>query len=194
MERRILPIIGKSGFGKTYLTRTLLATEPRAIVVDVKGDYHGAKFSRGVPFWDFNAMADYAEKTPTFCIAWQGGQDYTDAICHLALALQNVAVVIEECDRIPCEGWFRESVYRGRDPDRVSIWALSQRPQIISTDLRSQVNELYAFNSTETGALDWLKSFFDRDIIAAIPGLPVKHGFHWVVGDGPVVVEPFRLP
>lgn len=187
MERRVILSIGKSGFGKTYLARTLLVAEPRAIVVDQRDEY------QGVPFQNFDRLADYVSTHSRFTAVWKGGMDYTDAVFHLAFAVSNVLVVLEEADLLECEGWYREAVYRGRMPYRISILAVAQRPHLLSPDLRSQATGIYAFNNSEPSALQWLKVPFGNQA-AQLPHLAPKHGLHFSIeGQGPSVT-PFRLP
>ena len=187
MERRIKLSIGKSGFGKTYLARILLASEMRALIVDQRDEYEGT------PFYDFDQMADHVSVAPRFRAVWKGGMDFTDAIFHLAFALTNVTVVLEEADLVECEGWYREAIYRGRMPARISILAIAQRPHLLSPDLRSQATDIYAFNNSEPSALQWLKIPFGDDA-EKFPHLPPKHGLHYSLDAAGPNVTPFHLP
>jgi len=188
MERRIKLIIGKSGFGKTWLTRILLKSELRSIVLEQRLEsrpYEGLRFS------EFDALADYCSDHHFFRCVWTGGLDYADAIFQLGLALKDVALTVEEADLVECEGWFKEVVYRGRDPAHVTLYALAQRPQLFSIDLRSQATDVYAFNTSEDTALRWLEIFFNEQVWQ-LPQLEVAHGLSWTIVPS-VKIERFKL-
>jgi hypothetical protein len=192
LERRVILNLGKSGFGKSYCQKTvLLPVESRAIVIDPKWEYGAAGC---VNFTDFDSLADYCSTRQSFRAAWIGGIDFIDAVFHLSFALRDMAVIMEEADSIPCVGWYREAVYRGRQPEHITIHALAQRPHLLAPDIRSQVTDLYCFNNSEDSALVWLKSFFDNETINKIPDLPPKYGIHWSLTDTGPAVEDFRLP
>ncbi len=183
-------IIGKRGFGKTYLAKTLTRTTPRVIFIEQSGrpEYDGEVFT------DFDGLANWCSVQPRFRAVWRGGEDKADAVFLLALAVRNVSVLLDEAGIVDCVGYFKECVYRGRSPAGVSIVALAQRPQLLRPDLRSQADEIYCFNQSEPSALTWLKPCFGSDV-ERLPNLAPKHGLHFSIdaeaGGG---LEAFRLP
>lgn len=189
VRRRV--INGKSGFGKTYLAKTLLAPWLRRIVVEQRPDYDGQIFT------EFDALADYCAAAGSFRAVWRGGQEFAEPVFELAHAIWNLELIVEEADYLECElgTWFYESIFRGRDPQQIGLTMLVQRPQQLHAAARSQITDVYTFNTSEPGALDWLKVFFPREAIAELPFLPPKHGWQYSIQDnGPPIVQPFQLP
>jgi len=190
LDRKIILVIGLSGFGKTYLARSLVTHYKRVLVVEHRPEYGGRAF------YDFGALADALDTyqdAGDFFVSWLGGMDYTPAIFHLAFRLRNVLVVLEEADLVPAVGYYYEAIYRGRHPSKISIMAIAQRPHMLDIALRSQATDVYAFNNHEPSALQWLSTFFD-DRTAELATLPPKRGLHFALTATGPIIRPFRLP
>lgn len=171
-ERKIILVLGKTRFGKTTLTRAILSRMARVIVVEHRDEY------KGTPFTDFDAMADHCAANERFFVSWNGGQHMAGEVFHLAFNLQNVCVCLEECANIAEEGSYFDAIYTGGNPAQISILGVSQRPHLIGLDLRSQASEVFAFNTTEPSALEWMRAFFGERT-RELAKMPKYMGIHY---------------
>lgn len=187
LPRRIDLLIGVSGCGKTCLARGLILDHDRVIIID-----HRDEYSFGHIYTDFERLALDAERESHFVKIWRGDPLYFEHICHLAFAVGRVCILIEEAERFEIEegSWYRQAILTGRMPAQISLIALTQRPQLLNPDLRSQASGVYAFRNSEPSALQWLKYYFGPATVE-LATLPPLHGRAWR-WDAPEVI-PFEV-
>lgn len=185
LPRRIDLVVGVSGCGKTLLTRELILDHDRVIVID-----HRDEYGLGQVYDDFERMALELEKRERFVAVWRGDPAMVDHIFHLAFALRRVCVVLEEAaDYDPAElPIFKKAILTGRMPAQISLVAVTQRPQLLHPDYRSQVTGVYAFRNSELSALQWLRPYFGPEI-RDIEALPPLRGKSWQWGATPAVTD-----
>lgn len=165
MSERITLIYGETGSGKSTAAKALLRDRPHVIAIDPMGEYGGKGWSvcttrRGVQ----DAVRTRIAHRRPLKIAYQcGGRYQTEApwLAQGVWTLQRawksggpkITLVMEEANAYytshgvqPAEfRIFDELVLRGRHRG-IEILAVTQRPSLISTQLRGNAGELWAFH------------------------------------------------
>ena len=165
---RITLVYGETGSGKSTAAKALLRERAHIFAIDPMGEYGGADWSvcetrRGV----LNAVTDRIRKGKRLKISYRCGGAYATEAPWLARAIYcfqmankgtvgvspHVTLVMEEANAYyPAQAIqsgpaqiFDELVLRGRHYG-VNILAVTQRPSLISTTLRGNAGEIWAFH------------------------------------------------
>lgn len=172
-------LAGKTGSGKTYLARSLLAGVPRLIVIDPKAtlrnwnltiptERHWRRFERGEP-GRFRIMSPIVQDPE----AWY------EALFKRVYYVGDCTVYIDEAYAVAGQGvrpgrWLTALYTRGRELG-IGVWAATQRPTWIPLFLLSESDWFIIFR---------LQMREDRDRLAGMAGervrlpIPDTHGFY----------------
>lgn len=165
-QRTITTILGKTGQGKTLWTKSQLKQLQRKIIIDSQDEYEAQEsfediFTFGDRLIDslLGGPLDLNYKIQNF--------DDFDKICNLVKYCKNITLIIEEAsiflnsNSLPRD--LENMILFGRRKEQ-SIFAISQRPALISRTLTSQTNRFILFNMTEPRDLEYLKSIIGSEI------------------------------
>lgn len=177
-------IIGKTGSGKTYFARFLVASFARLIVIDSKGDINPAR-------WNLETVPDnWSERTPLVRKLLRGENvrlrfrapmngDYRP-ILRLVWAAKNVTLYIDEVlavvpERRPAPMEFDSLYTRGRSSG-IGVIASAQRPRAIPPNVMAQAEWIFAFSVPRPEDRKYVSGYMDgyRPIENRIPH---PHGF-----------------
>jgi hypothetical protein len=172
MNREVIAVLGKTGFGKSVWTKKYAVGMPRIFVFDPMRDFP-------CEYLDCENLIQrlddgFFEGSKPFCVG-SGSIADLEILGALAMLAGNCILIIEECaisfdkyGKIP--EWLRDIVFLGRHR-AVSILVTAQRAASVPIDLRSQVTRLITFQQSEGDDLSWLKPFLGNDI-KELPSLP----------------------
>ena len=165
MDREVIAVLGKTGFGKSVWTKKYAVGMPRIFVFDpllnfpceyLECENLIARFDEG----QFNDMKPFSVGTNSIADL--------EIVGALSMLAGNCLLIVEECaisfdkyGKIP--EWLRDIVFLGRHR-AVSILVTSQRAASVPIDLRSQVTRLITFQQSEGDDLSWLKPFLGNGI------------------------------
>lgn len=173
MTREVVIVLGKTGMGKSVMTRKLLQPIRRIFAFDPYRDMPGQYINSDIllELYDsgklhsnnnFFYITDNSDDVELFgSIAYLSG--------HCALAIEEMGFLFNSHDAIP--GWMREMVFGGRHRF-VSLYVVAQRAVSIPIDLRSQATRLISFAQHEGADVNWLKNYFGTRV-EEIPHLNV---------------------
>lgn len=154
MNRDITLIFGRTGSGKSYLTKKLIKDLNRVIIIDALNEY-----TDGIIFYSLKdfALFIYENNPDKFKIILrlhnldlQKDISLTvDKVFDLCFHIGNLTLVIEEAE-IYISQYEKKSVFNnliryGRHKE-ISLIAVARRVTELSNDLKSQVNKIYSFN------------------------------------------------
>jgi hypothetical protein len=172
MDREVILVLGKTGYGKSVWTKNYSAPIDRLLVYDLCQEYP-VVYHTGDEIVD---MLTVRERIPVSLLRRKAGLgdkfklgvwrvDDCPFISALAFVEGNCTLVLEEFSTIHGRGermhpWLSENVYIGRHR-RVSIVGTAQRAASIPIDLRSQASRVVSFRQTESNDMDWLEDYFE---------------------------------
>lgn len=176
LRREIALAVGRTGFGKSALTKELVGRRQRVIILEKwsdKDEYGGTLRFKS---WAELLRAFKTKKPTRFRVSFSPGLTYFPHVCALAWVLGDVLLVIEEASsyfpggKVPPE--FIELCERGRHR-QVSIYATAQRPKRLPIILRAEADLLYCFRLNEKADRDWVAEFpgADRQLAEQAAGL-----------------------
>jgi DNA helicase HerA-like ATPase len=149
---RIL-IFGKTGSGKTYLTRNLINDINNCVVLDVFNEY------RNLESVNVNDIDRY-EKCRVVAYNHQVEDIFLDNI----LELENRTIIIEEIDRFCSPHYIDERlsylVRYGRHKN-LSLIGISRRPKEIHKHLTANANYIISFRMHEPNDLKYFREIND---------------------------------
>ena len=173
MQRDVLAVLGKTGFGKSVWAKKYAAGKRRLFIFDpmlsfpcayLNNDGLIAAYDAG----DFDAGGSF--------IIGSGNPDDLELLGALSMLAGDCLFIIEECAisfdkyaKLP--QWARDIIFLGRHR-AVSLLVTAQRAASVPIDLRSQITRLVTFQQSEGDDLGWLKSYIGKDILE-LPYLPV---------------------
>lgn len=157
-RREIFLIFGRTGSGKSYLTKELIKSYSRVIIIDALGEYEN-----GIIFENFRDLLDYySENSPlefTFICRFKSDREieFLFQFCEIAT---NIMLVVEESEIYinpqSKSGNFLRLVRYGRHYD-ISIIAIARRIIELSNDIRAQCNYIYSFKQINPRDIAYLK-------------------------------------
>jgi len=165
MNRKIILIFGRTGSGKSFLTKKIIRNERRLIVIDSMYEY-----TDGIIFYRLNALIDYLQnnKPATFRFICRFDTELEIELLFLLVwELQNVFLVVEESEYYisPYKkiSNFLRLVRYGRHRN-ISIVAVARRVVELSNDIKFNANQIITFKQILKNDLKYLESLgFDAD-------------------------------
>lgn len=171
-DRRVLGVMGRTGYGKSVWTRQYVAGEKRLFVYDPLASYD-------VKYCDADELASMHDwgafdRGRGFRVGLHKPED-VDVLGSIAMLAGDCKLVLEECSTIlesrkPLPVWARNIVFLGRHQG-VDLVAVAQRAASIPIDMRSQLHRVVTFAQSERDDTQWLKSWFPEDW-DSLPMLP----------------------
>ena len=148
-ERKVIIITGKSGTGKTKLSREIIKLFRRKIILDILDEY-----TDGIVFYsmkDFVNNVSVIDENINIILRSFREKDIND-VCEWCLIAGNVLLTIEEFEnyvsRYDSFPKLDEIIRRGRHND-VSLLAVSQRVPDFPPLFRSQITSFFSFFQDE---------------------------------------------
>jgi hypothetical protein len=187
--------LGKSGSGKTYLTRKALETGKlgrRVIIIDPDAEYEDVP---GVDEIDIDTALERCPKESYFTysvVIDDEEQLDTDAehIVRLAMAIGDCSVVFEEIADYSQNPKVRTLFRRGRKLG-VRCIAISQRPAEVHKTITSQAACVVAFHFDEPRDVEYIKLRFGRNAAAEVQQLDASKYEVAVWGDTTIFDKDF---
>lgn len=170
--REIIIVLGKTGQGKSTWTRQYLLPFKRIMGYDPQREL-------SVNYIDDSALVNAFDsgrlKLPNEFRLGTDNESGLDAVGNIAFLTGNCILVIEEASLVfrkgeRIEGWPRSIIFLGRHRN-VSLIVTAQRAASIPIELRSQATRIVSFAQHESDDLNWLKSFFGKQVYD-LPMLP----------------------
>jgi DNA helicase HerA-like ATPase len=177
-------ILGKTGSGKSFLTKSDIEKEPRVIVYDVIGEY-----TNGIVCDNLKDFAELLDKRfdSSFRLIYRplDPPGEFDFICELVYACYDLVFVVEEVDTFSVNSIslpFANIIQRGRHKN-VNLWGISQRPYRVNRTLSSQCKQILCFKMTEPRDVDYIKYLMGEEPSEAVRELGQYQYVNWT-GDG----------
>lgn len=196
-------IFGRTGCGKSHLARSRLRGRRRVVVFDPMGDYGGSGSG-------FRTVASVAEMADEMATDWEGfrlayrpdvegdmpGQlhDVARAVWRITEGYQDgrsrlpLILAVDEANtsmpatQLPAgQRGMQALILRGRHRG-VSVWAISQRPALVSADFRGNMHRLIAFALPSLNDRRALGELYGPEVYQAVSGLDgrryveIEHG------------------
>jgi hypothetical protein len=192
-EGRNTLICGRTGSGKSFLMKKLLAGVERSIVYGPKReecDYPGCYFDGMEPdgFKRFVLWWQHCVKTcGRFRIVYRPNDLFDisefDKVANLAYACGNLTFTCEELMTYTTERnigqGFKRLLVAGRTRG-INCFMLTQRPFKIPREVTSQAREAYIFATHEPTDLDYVRQTFGTELAAKLETLGQYEHVHWL--------------
>jgi hypothetical protein len=193
IEGRNILVCGRTGSGKSYLVKHLLADADRLIVYGPKReecDYPGVYFD-GMELHGFEQFALWwnhcRETCGRFRIVYRPKDLFDilefDKVAKLAYACGGVTFVCEELMTYTTERnieqGFKRLLVAGRTRG-INCYMLTQRPFKIPREVTSQAREAFIFATHEPTDLDYVKQTFGTDAALRMESLKEYEHVHWL--------------
>ncbi|MCK4529518.1 hypothetical protein KAW18_19310 [candidate division WOR-3 bacterium] len=178
MEKaKITAIFGKSGSGKSYLTKEILSKYKGSFVIwDFIGEHTG-----GIIFDDLKPFLVYTKQQIRYKQKIRAilrlEEEYFDQVCFVVKEIGNMFFVIEEIEEVTINGKCPKnlaSLLRFGRHKNVRILATSKRPAETPRLYTSQATMLIIFQIREPIDLSWLRKYAGIDI-RKVQNLSIKH-------------------
>lgn len=190
-EKKAILIFGKSGSGKSYLARHLLRDRGRVLIYDRMHEYtEGVIFyadekPRLAQFWQQCYQGNFRLIYRTMTIDKETRLKEIDLISHLVWAAGDMTLCIEEfsgyCSANYTPDKLGQIVLMGRHRN-IELFGIQQRPYDLNPEIRSQVKEIYIFNTTEPGDIDYFRGLVGREVETMLPKLGQYQYLYWQDG------------
>lgn len=157
--RKIIIVLGLTGFGKSVWTREYVRPIPRLLVYDPVASYD----VKWMDDDDIIEALDYGELDKKFRIG-SFHEESVELLGSVAFLQGNCTLVLEEASTIFNKGakldpWARQIVFLGRHR-ATSLIVTAQRATSIPIEIRSQAHRVVSFAQTDGDDLKALKSFY----------------------------------
>lgn len=163
-------IVGKTGTGKTVLTKQIIEECQRILILDPMGEYGGTVF------FDFDGVAEFFLNEPeTFrCVLRPSEEEDAEFLFRLARTIGNLTLVVDEAEiyinpqSMPDS--FRWLVQFGRHRG-ISLVCIGRRAPELNIYFRAQQTSIISFAQTEPRDIDHLEEYgFDREAVENLEG------------------------
>lgn len=184
IEKKIIPIFGKRGSGKSFLVKKLIESEKRLLIFDTLGEY-----TNGVVFEDPRKLLEFWRNVyrKSFRLIYRplNPQEELDPLAELVFDLGNMTMVIEEidcyCTPYEISDAMAHIIQRGRHQG-ITLIGVTQRPFGIHRLITSQAKEIYVFNTNEPRDRDYLRMLLGTEIDAKLDALQQYQYVKWTDG------------
>lgn len=167
-----IAILGRSGSGKTFLSRTIQKIYPRVLVIDFMREYSDGDVVTSFQEFSEKLLAFKTERRKRFRLIFQFPPAETevelifDHILKTAYAAGNLLVVIEEVQMYSHSHhlghWLRQCLLTGRHRNLALIFT-TQRPGELHKTILSQCSHIFCGQIHEKNDLKYLDNYFYKD-------------------------------
>jgi hypothetical protein len=167
MQRRVILIFGKTGSGKSTLSKRIISQFERVIVFDPLEEYSG------LVVFSYEEFVEYfREYRPTFHVVcrFENEEDY-EKVAMGVWYIENVLLVLEEVETYlnsyDRQSYINHLIAFGRHK-RISILGIGRRPVEVPIKLRAQCSSIFSFQQTEPPDIMYLEKwgFEPRELLA----------------------------
>lgn len=194
VEGRNILICGRTGTGKSYLVKKLLADVDRLVVYGPKReeqDYPGVYFDamqpdgfKGFVLWWYECVRNHVG----FRVVYRPADLFDimefDKVATLAYACGGLTFVCEElmtyATQSNIEQGFKRLLVAGRTRG-INCFMVTQRPYKIPREVTSQAREAYIFATHEPADVDYVKQTFGSDVAERLEMLNCPERQYWHV-------------
>lgn len=151
-------MIGRSGCGKSYLSKLLQKIYPRRVIFDALDEYNPSDYKNANVVYSFEGFVSSIqtlEKEKKFILIYKIDvtEDlaitYFNSSMEILYHLGNVCIVIEEiqdyCSPYKIPSWLKKGMTSGRHKI-LSFFMTTQRPSFIHGDIFSQATNVFCGN------------------------------------------------
>lgn len=188
-ERKVLLITGKTGSGKTRITKKLRNQWSRSITLDTMNyEYDGTILRTMEDVFNFAIDEKLEDEETPFKIALRLSSDFDQsevkACFSLVERLGNMLLVVEESsiyfDHLHPIEQFQRLVSQGRHFN-VSLICVSQRVPELDTTFRAQANSVITFLQTSPTDLEGLRKWgFDIEQVKALEKFDARYSIPYL--------------
>jgi len=169
-------IVGKRGYGKSFLAKEIAADETRVAVIDNLGEYDGLRVVEG--FRECVKALVEVEKKARFGLALRTMSLEEDLdLLELIGKMTHLTVIVEETSRYSSSAFLPpplEFLTRyGRHSAINTLW-LARRASEIPRDLTANSDFIVSFNQHEKRDVEYLRSFMGDMALGAMNLPPYK--------------------
>lgn len=190
-----IAILGRTGSGKTVLSKTLQSCYPRVLIIDMVKDYapdgETHFFSRFAEFSAFLLRYQHAERLRVVFQFDIHERDYlgvAEEIFALAYDWGNCLVNVDECQYFDHSHYLKQLILVGRRRNIATLCS-TQRPANLSKDIVSQSSDLFVGTLFETNDLKYLKDSLNPEDIQKVSSIPPHHFLHYRPGHPSQIVK-----
>lgn len=189
-----IAILGRTGSGKTVLSKTLQSCYPRVLIIDKVHDY--APDGETHFFSDFAKFSEFLlryQHTGRLRVVYQldiHERDYmgvAEEIFALAYDWGNCLVNVDECQYFDHSHYLKQLILVGRRRNIATICS-TQRPANLSKDIISQASDLFVGTLFETNDHKYLKDCLNPEDLEKLPSIPPHHFLHYRPGQPSEIV------
>lgn len=189
-----IAILGRTGSGKTTLSRTIQACYPRVLIVDKVQDYQ----PDGVTYFfkDFSEFSRFMlnhQSAPRLRVVFQFDlheRDFlplAEEIFALAYDWGDCLVNVDECQFYSNSHYLSNLNLVGRRRN-IALLCSTQRPANMHKDLVSQASDLFVGTLYETNDMLYLKGMLPDEERAKVPNLQPTQFLHYAPGQPAEIV------
>lgn len=194
MQREVILVLGKTGYGKTTWANLYIQEETRVVIVDAGFNEFGAAPVRSLTELIDAIDSRTANGAGSFGVSYTPQGDEIDAVFDVAMAANRNAggdvvnqslILIEEANILgePEAGsTYEYAIIKGRH-DGLSIMAVTLFPALLSIKLRSQATRLILFRQDEPAHLKWLEGKVGRTVAEEVRALDRFEFIDWNQGE-----------
>lgn len=162
-KRDVIFVFGKTGMGKSQITKSLIRNYKRVIILDPLIEY-----IKSENFDDIESLIHFIENKKVFNASISDVTEF-DTLSEIVKNIDNTLFVVEEAQRVipsgatPLPDSFADLIFRGRHT-RSNILIVAQRASTVNINARSQWTKLFIFNQSEPKDLAWIENTTGFDI------------------------------
>ena len=187
-QRKIVTVVGKTGYGKSYLIKSIISRLHRVVIFDLMSEYAEEKEFDFSDFQYFRRLNDFLSYLQTVNrldaiqvrITFDNEEHY-EAALQACLLVGDVVCVIEEVHNFSSAYYLSptlEKIVRFGRHKAISLICITQRFSDIGVLLRNNIDLLVCFNLTAPNDLKYLAELPYVGETAQEVGKLKKHQFY----------------
>lgn len=190
-----IAVLGRSRCGKTDLTRLLMKSYPRIVIIDRHGDFRPDGqthfFNEFSKFAEFILKAQFHDEFKVVFQISHHDRDYiatVDEIFALCYDMGHILLSVDECQYYTHSHYLQQIILSGARND-IATLCTTQRPANFSKDIISSATDIFIGKLFETNDMKYLKGMIPEEYLEQIPGIPMYHFLHYRPGEGAEIVS-----